>query len=218
MNTQKHTDQHTNTHTGIQVFASVACMSIDVRACMLFCNDYINTGWWRPIGCLKLQVIFRKRVTNCRALLRKITYEQEAPSVTTPPCMCMCTYKSNVCLYVESRHTSRHITHVSTCTHTHTHTHTHMYARAHAQTHIHTPAHTCTLVYTHARIRTHKIFLAHTYTLSLSHIINLSLLHTHILTRTHTHTQTDAHIHTHTLTFGYLRGLGVATLLLCVCV
>jgi len=31
-----------------------------------------NTEWRRPIGCLKLQVIFRKRATNYKALLRKI--------------------------------------------------------------------------------------------------------------------------------------------------
>jgi len=30
-----------------------------------------STGWWRPIGCLQLQVIFRQRATNYRALLRK---------------------------------------------------------------------------------------------------------------------------------------------------
>ena len=29
--------------------------------------------------CLKLQVIFRKRATNYRALLRKMTYEDKAP-------------------------------------------------------------------------------------------------------------------------------------------
>ena len=29
------------------------------------------TGWPRPIGCLRLQVIFCKRATNYRALLRK---------------------------------------------------------------------------------------------------------------------------------------------------
>ena len=37
-----------------------------------------DTGWRRLIGCLKLQVIFRKRVTNYRALLRKVTYEDKA--------------------------------------------------------------------------------------------------------------------------------------------
>jgi len=49
------------------------------------------TGWQRPIGCLKLQVIFRKRATNLRALLRKTTYkdkasyEDKASYNSTPP-------------------------------------------------------------------------------------------------------------------------------------
>ena len=33
----------------------------------------VRTGWRRPIGCLKLQVLFRKRATHYRALLRKMT-------------------------------------------------------------------------------------------------------------------------------------------------
>jgi len=37
-----------------------------------------DTGWRRPIGCLKLQVIFRKRATNDRAFLRKMTYNHKA--------------------------------------------------------------------------------------------------------------------------------------------
>jgi len=45
-----------------------------------------STGWQRPIGCLKLQVIFRKRATNHRALLRKMTYEDKASYDSTPPC------------------------------------------------------------------------------------------------------------------------------------
>jgi len=36
------------------------------------------TGWRRPIGCLKMQVIFLNRATNYRALLRKMTYEDKA--------------------------------------------------------------------------------------------------------------------------------------------
>jgi len=31
-----------------------------------------STGWRRPIGCLKLQVFFRKRAINYWALLRKM--------------------------------------------------------------------------------------------------------------------------------------------------
>jgi len=33
------------------------------------------TRWRNPIGCLKLQVIFRKKATNYRTLLRKMTYK-----------------------------------------------------------------------------------------------------------------------------------------------
>jgi len=42
--------------------------------------------WRRFIGCLKLQVFFRKRATNYRALLRKITCEDKASYGSTPPC------------------------------------------------------------------------------------------------------------------------------------
>ena len=46
----------------------------------------LRTGWRRPIGCLKLQVIFRKRASNYRALLRKMTYEDKASYGPSPPC------------------------------------------------------------------------------------------------------------------------------------
>ena len=44
------------------------------------------TGWQRLTGCLKLQVIFRKRATNYRALLRKMTYEDKPSYASWPPC------------------------------------------------------------------------------------------------------------------------------------
>jgi len=45
-----------------------------------------NTVWRRPIGCLKLQVIFRKRATNSRALWRKMTSKDKASYGSSPPC------------------------------------------------------------------------------------------------------------------------------------
>jgi len=45
------------------------------------------TGWRRLIGCLKLQVIFFKRATNYRAVLRKMSYEDVASYDPTPPCI-----------------------------------------------------------------------------------------------------------------------------------
>jgi len=44
-----------------------------------------DTGWRRCIGCLKLQVSFRKQTTNYRALLRKETYKDKAPYGSSPP-------------------------------------------------------------------------------------------------------------------------------------
>ena len=47
---------------------------------------HIGTGWRRPIGCLKLQVVYRTRATNHRALLRKITYKEKASCGSLLPC------------------------------------------------------------------------------------------------------------------------------------
>jgi len=48
--------------------------------------DGYCTGWRRLVGCLKSQVIFRKRATNYRALFRNMTYEDKASYDSTPPC------------------------------------------------------------------------------------------------------------------------------------
>ena len=42
----------------------------------------------RLIGCLKSHVIFRKRATNYRVLLRKMTYKHKASYDSTPAWMC----------------------------------------------------------------------------------------------------------------------------------
>jgi len=70
LNTHIHTHAHTHTHTHIYIAR----------------YGNVCTGWRRPIGCLKLQVIFRKRATNYRALLRKITYKDKASYGSSPPC------------------------------------------------------------------------------------------------------------------------------------
>ena len=45
-----------------------------------------HTRWQRCIKCLKLQGSFRKRATNYRALLRKMTSKQKASDASSPPC------------------------------------------------------------------------------------------------------------------------------------
>jgi len=55
---------------------------------ILVCDD--TTGWRRFIGCFNLQVSFRKRATNHRALLRKMTYEDKASYDSTPSVCQIC--------------------------------------------------------------------------------------------------------------------------------
>ena len=50
---------------------------------------HIYTGWRRLIGSPKLQIIFHKRATKYRSLLRKMTFEDKGTYESSPPCM-MC--------------------------------------------------------------------------------------------------------------------------------
>ena len=45
-----------------------------------------RTEWHKCVGCLELQISFRKRNTNYRALLRKITYKDQAFYGSLPNC------------------------------------------------------------------------------------------------------------------------------------
>jgi len=85
-------------------------------------NDYFDstthatpTGWRRPIGCLQLQVIFRKRATNYRALLRKMTYAHRASYGSSPPCSHIAHKSSNEWL----RHCLDDATHILSIDMTH---------------------------------------------------------------------------------------------------
>jgi len=89
----KHKSAHEHTHMHAQTLQKT-----DLAPPMIFfrlhthnCQQhrlYTHTGWRRLIGCLKLQVNFRKRATNYRALLWKMTYEDKASYDSTPPWNC----------------------------------------------------------------------------------------------------------------------------------
>jgi len=61
-------------HVSLCVAARVYADSLETR-----------TEWRRPIGCLKLQVSFRKTAANYRALLQKMTYKDKASYGSSPP-------------------------------------------------------------------------------------------------------------------------------------
>jgi len=70
---------------------TLLCRALQYRHCSVdIMLTHCSTGWRRPIGCLKLQVLFRKRATNCRALLRKMTCKDKASYGSSPPCIEIC--------------------------------------------------------------------------------------------------------------------------------
>ena len=52
----------------------------------LFSQGSFPTGWQRLIGFPKLQIIFHKRATKYRSLLRKMTYKDKESYESSPPC------------------------------------------------------------------------------------------------------------------------------------
>jgi len=50
--------------------------------------SFACTGWRRLIGSPKLQIIFHKRATKCRSLLRKMTYIDKGSYESSQPCKC----------------------------------------------------------------------------------------------------------------------------------
>jgi len=71
-----HIDIHVCTH---------AYTHIDIPVCTR--DQFVSTGLRRPIGSLKLHVIFRKRATNYRALLLEMTCKDKASNGSSPPCI-----------------------------------------------------------------------------------------------------------------------------------
>ena len=64
-----------------------------------------HTRWRRLTGCLKLQVIFRKRAINYRALLQEMTYKDKASYGFSPPCIAYNIYVSVYVYIYASCHT-----------------------------------------------------------------------------------------------------------------
>ena len=66
----------------LPVDSASPCVTTNPRA-----EEAWSTGWRRPIGYLKLQVIFCRRATNWRVLLQKMSCKDKASCAFTPPCV-----------------------------------------------------------------------------------------------------------------------------------
>ena len=113
------------THIGIYVCTYVKCMCVHMcKVCVYICEMYTHTymhmctGCRRLIGCLELQIIFCKRATNYRVLLRKMTYKDKPSYASLPPCIMKCTHiRKNVCTYVKCTHVRICVCEYLKCTH-----------------------------------------------------------------------------------------------------
>ena len=87
---------------------------------------FVGTGWRRLIGSPKLQIIFHKRATKYRSLLRKMTYKDKGSYESSPPYTTIVLFTIyNIARYI--------------CMHTYTYTYIHTYIRTYM----------CTRVYIH---------------------------------------------------------------------
>jgi len=80
---------------------------------LIHTSTFCCTGWRRCIGCLKLQVIFRRRPTHYRALLREMTNKDKASYGSSPPCNAPVTYEG-----VMSHIWMSHVIHMNESCHT----------------------------------------------------------------------------------------------------
>jgi len=73
----------------IRVEICVSCVHVQTLICreVDVYGGWADTGWRRLIASPKLQIIFHKRATTYRSLLRKMTYKDKGSYESSPPFM-----------------------------------------------------------------------------------------------------------------------------------
>ena len=94
--TDRQTDKQTDTQTHRQTDRQTEDVDICTNSLHTVCAridrwqkttyQYIDTGWRRLIRSPKLQIIFHKRATKNRSLLREMTYKDKGSYESLPPC------------------------------------------------------------------------------------------------------------------------------------
>jgi len=88
-----HTHTHTHTHVDRQTDTNIAlhfhcsrCRPLSLTHTLTHTRTYAHTGWRRLKGSPKLQIIFHKRATKYRSILRKMAYKNKGSYESSPPC------------------------------------------------------------------------------------------------------------------------------------
>jgi len=83
------------------VFSNTRSGIFKYRVCIYTECVWNGTGWRRLIGSPKLKIIFHKRATKYRALLRKMTYKDKGFYEPSPPCICRCMHSTNMFTFLQ---------------------------------------------------------------------------------------------------------------------
>ena len=84
--THTHTHSHTHTHTRIILHAKQYVCILCMRAVKRCAAPSLQGGEDPQDALSRGSITFRKRATNYRALLRKMTYKDKASYESSPPC------------------------------------------------------------------------------------------------------------------------------------
>jgi len=87
-NTLQHAATHGNTRCAGTRQSQLHTYCNTIQHGATHCNARCagTTGWRRLMGSPKLQIIFHKRATKYRSLLREMTYKDKASYESSPPC------------------------------------------------------------------------------------------------------------------------------------
>jgi len=96
------------------VILSILCLHIEMSLYTLTQDAFMYTGWQRLIGSPKSQIIFHKRATKHRSLLRKMTYKDKGSYESSPPCT-RGRWTADELLYSAFSHPPMYCVHLSVC-------------------------------------------------------------------------------------------------------
>ena len=112
--------QRTAKHCNTLCLTATRCNALQHTATHSARWQQCCTGWRRLIGSPKLQIIFHKRATKYRALLRKMSYKDKGSYESSPPCTAI--HNGKYAIHATHCNTLQHtVSHCNALQHTATH-------------------------------------------------------------------------------------------------
>ena len=97
-----------------------SCIFLSIHVHILFTYKtctHVSTGWRRLRGSPELQIIFHKRANKYRSLLRKMSYKDNGPYESSPPCKRRLNSQRDLSLWTYIYMCTYHCGHTYMCIH-----------------------------------------------------------------------------------------------------